>query len=283
MREPFFNDISVEPLCVTNDEVETRIGVFVELLKFCGGFLGFKKVRSNKLAGEIELKKDFFMSEYLTKNAKGNNVGAQLILSMLQPPYIDDNSEEERTYSLHTTKLVRDGQDIVADGFACAYYSSGFVVSFFSDDFWIQNTSFTLSVVEDETGKKYCHKVFGISHIEQFRDPKFMSWAIGNISIKFPPSGVSPESKNINLRDDHGKQTLQEFSRKIRKESYIVEIVNSLPFDPKAKRKTMVRENALIDIRLLNTDNKIGIVVRTTAHNELEAIYMASDIERKYL
>lgn len=283
MREPFFNEISVEPLCETNQEIDTRIGAFVEVLKFCGSFLGFKRVRSNMPAKEVKLKKDVFLKDYLARNATGNNVGAHLILSMLQPPFIDDNTEEERKYILHTTRLVRDGQAVVANGFACAYYSSGFVVSFASEDYWIQNTSFTLSVVEDETGKARNHRIFGVSHVEQFGDSGFVMWAVNNLSLKFRPSGIAPESKSISLRDDHGKQMLQEFSQRIIKEPYVVEVVNSLPFDRKAKKTFTIKENGLIGIRLLDTDNKIGIVVQTTARNELEALYLAADIERRYL
>lgn len=282
MREPFFNEISVEPLCVSDQEVDARIGSFVEVLKFCG-FLGFNVVRSNKPAKEVELKKNFFLGDYLAKNASGNNYEAQLILSMLQPPYIDDNTEEERKYILHTSRLVRDGQAVVADGFACAYYSSGFVVGFASDDYWLQNTSFTISVVEDETGKSCDHRVFGFSRVEQFRDPGFVSWAVGNFSLKYKDSGIAPEAKRISLREDHGKQTLQDFSQRIRKESYVVEVVNSLPFDRKARKMTTIKEDGLICIRLLDTDNKIGIVVRTTACSALEAAYIAADIERKYM
>ncbi len=281
--EPFFNEISVEPLCETDQEIESRIKTFVAVLKFCGGFLGFKKVRSNKPAKDLELKKDFSLKDYLAKNAYGNNFGAQMFLSMLKPPYIYDDTEEEKMYILHTTKLVRKEQEVIADGFACAYYSSGFVVSFASDDFWVQNTSFTLSVVEDETRKARNHRIFGISHLKQFAEPEFVSWAINNLSLKFRASEIAPEAKRISLRPDHGKQTLQEFSQRIKKESYIVEVVNSLAFDPKAKKKTTIRNNGLIDIRLMDTDNKIGILVRTTAHNELESIYMAADIEKKYL
>lgn len=282
MYEPFFNEISVEPLCVSDQEVEERLGGFSEVLKFCG-FLGYKVVRSNKSAKEVALKKDFFLGDYLAKNATGNNFEAQLILSMLQPPYIDDDTEEERKYILHTSRLVRDGQAIVADGFACAYYSSGFVVGFASDDYWLQNTSFTISVMDDGTGKSRNHNVFGFSRVEQFNDPLFISWAVNKFSLKYTESGIAPGSKKISLREDHGKQTLQELSQRIRKESYIVEVVNSLPFDRKARKKTTIKENGLIEIRLLDTDNKIGIVVKTTAHNDLEALYLATDIEKKYL
>lgn len=282
MCEPFFNEISVEPLCTTDEEIDNRLGAFVEVLKFCGDFFGFKIVRSNKPAKEIEMKKDFFLKDYLAKNASRNNVSAQLILSMLQPPYIDDDTEEERKYILHTTRLVRDRQAVMADGFACAYYSSGFVVGFASEDYWTQNTSFTLSVVDDETGKSRNHRVFGFSRVEQFREPGFVLWAVNNLSLKFQPSGLSPESKSISLRDDHGKLTLQEFSQRIRKESYVVEVVNSLPFDHKARKMTTIKEDGIIEIRLLNTDNRIGIAVRTTARNDLETIYLAADIERKY-
>lgn len=283
MREPFFNDLSIKPLCETDQEVDLRVSDFVKILKFCGEFLGYRKVKFDMPAKEIELKKDYFLREYLAKHATGNSFGALLLLNMLQPPCIEDDSEEEIKYATHTAKLKREGKDVDAYGFACAYYSSGFVVGFASDFFWKSNSSFTLSVMEDETGKSREHNVFCISQVDQFNNHDFISWAIDNLPLYFRPSGIEYAEKKVALRDDHGKNVLLEFSKKIKKESYIIEIVNSLPFKRNIQKKTNWIGEGIIEVRLLGEKNKIGVAVRTTAKNEIEGSFLAADIEKKYL
>ena len=282
MRGPFFNEISVNPLCTNDQDVEYRIGEFVKVLEFCG-FLGFKKVRMDKPAKEIELKKGFFLKNYLAINAKGNNSAALLVLNMLKPPCIEDGSEEERKYAAHTARLIRDDEELVADGFACAYYSSGFVVGFASDPFWIQNTSFTVSIVDDVTKKSRNHSVFCISQVEHFGNSGFISWAINNLPIEFRCPTVSPMNKQVSLRDDHGKDKLMDLSQKILKEPYVVQVVNSLPFKHDTQKKTRWVGDGLIEVRLLDDKNKIGIALKTIARTETEAAYISADIERKYL
>ncbi|OAB60901.1 CRISPR-associated protein, partial [Leptolyngbya valderiana BDU 20041] len=48
-----------------------------------------------------------------------------------------------------------------------------------------------------------------------------------------PQDETSPEQKTIKLRDDHGKDKLQDFSKKLCRSPYVKQIVNSLPFNPK--------------------------------------------------
>ena len=283
MHEPFFNEISVNPLCKTDQEVDKRVSDFVEVLEFCGSFLGFKKVRIDKSAKEIELKKDYYLKDYLAKNAYGNNNGALLVLNMLQPPNIDDGTVEWMRYATHTARLIRDEKEVEAEGFACAYYSSGFVVGFASEDFWTNNVSFTVSVKDDETGKSQKHRVYGISRVEQFSDPGFITWAVDTLPLKFRPSNLTIDTKKVSLRDDHGKDKLMELSQKLKKEQYVAEIVNSLPFKRGIHKKTDWTGDGILEVRLLDEKNKIGVAVRTTARNELEAAYLCRAIEKKYL
>lgn len=282
MCEPFFNELSIYPLCVNDQDVDQRINDFVKVLEFCGSFLGYKKVRFDRKAKEIELKKDFLLKDYLANNTTGNSYGALLILNMLQPPYIDDDSEEEIKYATHTAKLVRDGKEIEAEGFACAYYSSGFVVGFASEDYWRQNVSFTVSVIDDATGRSRNHIVYGFCLVEQFSNPDFISWAIDKLPLRFRSSGIDISAKTIDIRDDHGKKELIEFSKKIIKEPYIIEIVNSLPFKVGTRKKTNWVGDGILEIRLVDVKNKIGVAARTTACNDIEAAYLAADIEKKY-
>ena len=281
MREPFFNDVSITPLCSTDDEVTERINEFVDILEFCG-FLGFKKVRFNSFAGDIELKKGFFVRDYLAVHARGNGNRALLLLNMLKPPYIEDDSVAEERYISHTARLKKDGVEIESEGLASALFSNGFSIGFASEEFWRQNISFALRITEDATQKCSERKVFCISCLSHFKEAAFIKWSVDSLPLQFRSSDLQINAKRIKLRQDHGIKELGRFSEAIRKEPYIIEVVNSLPFDPNSRKMTKLKEDGLIEVRLLNTQNKIGIIVRTTARNEMESMYLAADIEKKY-
>lgn len=281
MKGPFFNDVSVFPLCATDDEIDIRIDEFVKILDFCG-FLGFKKVRFDKRADALELRPGYYLKDYLSANARRNGNRALLILNMFQSPYIDGDSVAEERYLSHTARLQKDGGEIEAEGLSSAYYSGGFSIGFASENFWKDNISFTLTVTDDSTLKSREHKVFCISCISQFSNNSFIKWAIKELPLQFRASNLPYHSKSVALRDDHGKKELTEFSKLIKNEPYIIEVINSLPFNKNAKRMTRINEDGLIEIRLLGNKNKIGILVRTTACNNLESMYLATDIEQKY-
>ena len=172
--------------------------------------------------------------------------------------------------------------DVEVEGLAAAHFSGSFAIGFASEDYWRDNHVFTVSVSDDATKKTHEHKVFCVSTVSHLEDEVFVRWSIEKLSPQFRQSELSTEAKCINLRDDHGKRELLEFAMRIRKETYVEGIINSLPFDCGTRRMTNIKDDCLLEVRLLNTDRKIGIVVKTTAHNKLEAKYIAADIERKY-
>lgn len=282
MKEPFFNDLSLSPLCASDEEVKRRLSSFANVLKFCG-FLGFKKVRFDRPPDQLELKPGCTLQSYLSQNAKGNQNDAILLLSMLMPPYINGGTVAKERYDTHDIRLKVKDQELVANGLACAFFSDGFAVGFDSEDLWRNNILFELRVKDLKTNKTHDRRVFCISSVAQFGEQPFVTWSVNNLSLHFRPSNLSIDSKRVRLRHDHGEDKLRDFADSIKKEPYIIEVINSLPFVPKAKKMTKLNgDSSLIEIRLLETREKIGIVVRTTAADRIEAMYLAADIERKY-
>ena len=151
MKEPCFNELSLLPLCETDECVDVRINEFVNILKICG-FLGFRKIRFDKSAKELELKKDYYLKDYLANKAKGNSNRACLILNMFMTPFVDDDTKEEEDYINHSIRIIRGKELIDAEGLKCSYISRGFSVGFASDPFWSDNISFKLSIIDDKTG-----------------------------------------------------------------------------------------------------------------------------------
>ena len=280
MKEPFFNDISEYPLCSSEEEVKDRISAFVKILEFCGS-IGFEKIRFEKSFQDIYLKENYTLHEYIRKHGFDNS--ARLILSMVRKPYLDEDSDSEKKYINTIIRLEKEGKEIEAEGIACAHLTDSFAIGFASEDFWKNNISFNITVFDQTSKKKYCHSVFCISDAQQFEVQDFVDWAIQTLPIKFKPCNITQDKKSIHIRDDHGKEILKLFARRLVKEVYVKGVINSLPFQPRAKDIIgNVTDDGLIDIILIETDKGYGMVIKTTAKTRRLALYMAADIRRKY-
>ncbi len=101
-------------------------------------------------------------------------------------------------------------------------------------------------------------------------------------------SGISqdstdPAKKAINLRADHGKDKLEEFSKKICRSPYVKSIINSLPFNPKSRnciRRT--RPNGTVEFILTWTDAGLGVCIETTGRTLAETNTIALHLQDKY-
>ena len=81
--------------------------------------------------------------------------------------------------------------------------------------------------------------------------------------------------KKIHFREDHGIDVLKRFADRIVHSDYVVEIVNSLPFNSHISRFIKnVYKNGQIEIVLYWEDAGYGMLLQTTGRNyrETEAI-----------
>lgn len=94
---------------------------------------------------------------------------------------------------------------------------------------------------------------------------------------------LKAEEKRISLRQDHGMDVLTGFSKRLVRCPYVVGIVNSLPFNP-SERKFIrkIRDDGLIEIVLPWTDQKYGVVVKTTGRNIRETKRIGEIINEEY-
>lgn len=98
-----------------------------------------------------------------------------------------------------------------------------------------------------------------------------------------PQDDTKPEAKNINLRDDHGKDVLMAFAKKVSRSPYVKSIVNSLPFNP--KQKTPIRRtypNGIVEFVLTWTDAGYGICIQTTGRNLAETNTIAIHLQQEF-
>lgn len=98
-----------------------------------------------------------------------------------------------------------------------------------------------------------------------------------------PQDDTNPENKAINLRDDHGKDFLTAFAKKLRRSPYVVKIINSLPFNPKQITPIKkVTPDGKIDFVLTGTDSGYGVCIQTTGRNQIETHTIALHLARQF-
>ena len=99
-----------------------------------------------------------------------------------------------------------------------------------------------------------------------------------------PKDETIPEKKKISLRDDHGKDTLQAFSKKVCRSPYVKSVINSLPFNPKlSKPIRRVTDDGLIDFVLSWTEPGYGICIQSTGRNRVETNTIALHLEVEFM
>jgi putative CRISPR-associated protein (TIGR02619 family) len=98
-----------------------------------------------------------------------------------------------------------------------------------------------------------------------------------------PQDDSNPDRKQINLRDDHGKDILQEFAEKIRRSPYVKKIINSLPFNSRRTNPILnTTKDGIVEFVLTWTDKGLGLCIQTTGRNLAETNTIALHLKEKY-
>ncbi len=110
-----------------------------------------------------------------------------------------------------------------------------------------------------------------------------LPWLSEMEEIQLVECNIPPEKKKIDLSDDHGKDELMTFCKRIRNSQYICEIVNSTEFHSHQRRFIFdIRDDGIIEIVLPWTDAGYGVVVKTTGRNKRETRIIAEILKEKY-
>ena len=115
------------------------------------------------------------------------------------------------------------------------------------------------------------HVIFHFSNLEKDTD------------IELLECEIHYSQKRIHIRNDHGIDKLTEFSKKLVHSPYVIEVINSLPYNSRRKRFIKeIKEDGLVEIVLPWTDQGLGLVVRTTGRTKKETNKIARLLEEKY-
>ena len=257
--ELFFNELCLDPTANIKYADITRLGVLHNLL------------RKWKISGCRISHKDYAELIRQAKTMPGTNPNViGFLFGFLRQPYEDDSVEEKQEDYLASTWLY---EGKACYGLALAYIMESMSVSI-CDQIWNQPI---LHIGRDAS-------IVDVRNL--FDEGTFhyhIKWLEGLQPLELITCSDRPEEKRIKLRDDHGKDILKAFSDRLVNSEYVIEIINSMPFNSKNRRFIhKIREDGIIEIVLPWTDEGHGIVVKTTGRNLRETERIAEILKDKY-
>ncbi|GAJ07825.1 unnamed protein product, partial [marine sediment metagenome] len=218
-----FNELSAFPISNDKTEAYSRVDLFLSTFKRASNF-DYNKIRFHLGLDSIELSHNYSLNDYCSESR--NRTKATLLRGLFRHPFIDENSDEENRYISNYFHLKKGEELIEPYGLAVAYLYSILGIGFYSEPFW-HNCKFELII----TGEKESHDiVFCLSKPEHFNNDELKSFIEYSSPLKLIETEILPDDKSIKLRNDHGKDVLLKFSKRIIHSPYVTEIINSLPY-----------------------------------------------------
>lgn len=256
--ELIFNEQSIHPLAIDTPTAAERMYAFIKTYQAANEH-GFKGIRYLNAFDEIYLTREMTLNQFCY-HRQYRTLGG-LLLSLARHPFIDDNSAEEERFIQSNFFLQRGEDKLLVYGLAAAYLYNTLGINFASSAYWKQ-LAFPLQIEGKEANQV---TVLAISSVEHCQKEAFKQWKENSAKVELIECETLPEHKPIHLRDDHGKDILMAFAKRVCNSPYVKGVVNSLPYnsyETEFIRKTTA--NGLIEMVLIQTDKGLGMVIQTT-------------------
>jgi len=274
MKDVYFNELSVAKIIDLN-ELESLLDKYARVIKEAR-IQGFEKVRYENGVNNIMLNQEYSLGQFVHEHTNLQSVN--VLLATQSRPYIPDGDYAEDAYIMNNYCVDVDGLSIKCEGIISAAIHNSISIGFENPD-WNKNSYIVTESCADNV--RYVTVLYAYS-VDFFSTNTFQLW-----SDKFlPPTILStdlfPLDKNIHLSPHHGYDTLMKFAKRIRKENYVKEILNSIDRDSNQKQFARGKEGTnTVEITLIN-DGGYGLVISTTARNDRELRYITKLITDKY-
>ncbi|MEQ8222099.1 MAG: hypothetical protein ABRQ37_07365 [Candidatus Eremiobacterota bacterium] len=240
----------------------------------------FDRMRVNHNFIHYCLSENYKIIDWLNDKSVRNDYKT-LLLGLKRYPFISE--EDENIESLYIKNYYYlNAPDIEelhrkeTEGLAAAFLYDTISISFRTNEIWNKTIINLIEKIDNEETIVSVKHVSGPEHVAPHKE-----WLQSNKSLTLLQSEILPENKSINLRDDHGRDLLFQFARKLVKSPYVIRIINSLPFNPKETH--FIKEiypDGKIEIVLTWTDEGYGLVVQTTGRNFQETKAIADIIDK---
>lgn len=206
------------------------------------------------------------------------------ILSIVKRPFIEevlaqDLSDLSKYYYVNVESGI---PETYCSGLATAHIKKALCLSLSSHALWDETNIKFYKIINDEFEFEsvFINNISKEEHFASDRISKFIEY-LGDVQLV--ESNVLPDQKHISLRDDHGKDKLLAFSKRLQQSKYVVSIINSLPFNPTAINLIKkVYSDGKIELVLYWEDKGIGIIIQTTGRNVRETKAIAEILKNEF-
>lgn len=280
-----FNEAALLPLADPGDKTfeYRRLETYIKTYKVFNE-KGFKIIRYDRPLYKVFIAEGRSLKDCIEEgvNSESYRLFATFLLSTFHYPFIDDDSREEEIFVQNYFHVIMNDDIRPVTGLAAAFLYSAPAIHFISlDNFWNRIT-YDLMITGGE-GEERIEQVISISKPTDFENIEYSQWEEGNRNIELIECNLLPGEKSISLRDDHGKDVLEAFSKIIVRSPYVIEIINSIPFNPYQRKFIKnVSNDGKIEIVLTHTDSGLGLVLQTTGRNYRETEKIAQILNLKY-
>lgn len=256
--ELFFNELSIKKRDSINPESIVMVAkVYKELLKY--------GVTTCRIAPD-----DYNRLLKMVSNGPDSINVRNFYFSFFRTPYESEEVEECQDVYLEHNWTYEEERCF---GFALAFLLGTAGFSLYSPEWDIPFISL-FKDLDPNNVRNICIKEHVGLHIPQIQKKNEIELLICNLQAS---------EKKIVLRNDHGIDVLEGFSKRLVRCPYLVGIINSLPFNPyERKFIKKIREDGLIEIVLPCTDKGYGIVVKTTGRTIYETKKIAEILEEEF-
>jgi len=271
--ELIFNEISLHNK--PENEYQAK-SILENFAKTCSSF---KKEGFNKLRVESAFWTNIYFST-INLNDFLQQIPSQtqksFLRSFIRKPFIADDFISEADERYVENEYFYENQKVT--GLAYAYLLDTIAVSLLTNSIW-ESTEILIIEKNNESDNRVCVK----NASKPVHKASHKDWIDNQKPIVLIKTNKKPKDKAINLRDDHGRDTLQTFSESLRNSEYVDSIINSLPFNP--NEKNFIRKiypNGQIEIVLTKTDKGLGLVIQTTGRDLRETTEIGKLLEEKH-
>lgn len=260
-----FNEVFFNELCLKDKTLSFDIWKNMVQTKASLGKVGFTVCRLSNT--DFSLLMD---SVNAINNPSLKNIFFQFFHTPFETKEIEES--EDKTTDFLSKEVFYDSKS--AYGFSLASYYDTFALSFATSEEWEKSRI----QVERQSDLLEIHHVSNQNHIYENMD-----WLESRGEIELIKTNAVPSSKIPKFRDDHGKDELNAFWKKIRNSEYVVSCINSLPFS--LHNRNFIRNiysDGRIEITLPWSDMGFGLVIQSTGRNRRETEKIAKILDEKY-
>lgn len=277
-----FNELSFQPL-VENEYVLTdRFLNMAKTFMKANDSFGFSHIVFPTDIGVLKVTSQKTLYEWANQISNKNE--KNIILSLIKKPFTNDilNEQSDRVNEYYFENQELGIEQTYCNGLSMAHITEVPSISLGGEAFWEQiqinffRENINTNIIENVT-------VLNISIEDSLNNSLFSLFAESTAQYSLVESSLLPTQKSISFRPDHGTDILTAFANRLINSTYVISVINSLPFNPKTVRFIRnVFNDGKIEIVLHWEDAGFGMLIQTTGRNYRETKAIAEILQNEY-